>query len=135
MHIGNLISIILSIHFKNVFFLLGTSTSLIGDPSGKKGERSLIKSEENYLYSRKIRKQLFKFSKKLKIPILNNNWNKTLKFIEFSRDIGKYFSINYMLNKDSAEFTYQLLQAYDFYYLYKNKKCVLQIGGSDHRIN
>ncbi|UOQ32962.1 Tyrosine--tRNA ligase (Tyr-tRNA) [Candidatus Karelsulcia muelleri] len=145
LHIGNLISIILSIHFKNyghnVFFLLGTSTSLIGDPSGKKGERSLIKSEENYLYSRKIRKQLFKFSKKFKIPIMNNNWNKKLKFIEFSRDIGKYFSINYMLNKDSVkkrlrslsftEFTYQLLQAYDFYYLYKNKKCVLQIGGSD----
>ncbi|MGX7590738.1 tyrosine--tRNA ligase [Candidatus Karelsulcia muelleri] len=145
LHIGNLISIIISIHFKNyghnVFFLLGTSTSLIGDPSGKKGERSLIKREENYFYSRKIRKQLFKLSKKFKIPILNNNWNKKLKFIEFSRDIGKYFSINYMLNKDSVknrlrslsftEFTYQLLQAYDFYYLYKKKKCVLQIGGSD----
>ncbi|MGX7591598.1 tyrosine--tRNA ligase [Candidatus Karelsulcia muelleri] len=145
LHIGNLISIILSIHFKNyghnVFFLLGTSTSLIGDPSGKKGERSLIKREENYLYSRKIRKQLFKFSKKFQLPIMNNNWNKKLKFIEFSRDIGKYFSINYMLNKDSVkkrlrnlsftEFTYQLLQAYDFYYLYKKKKCVLQIGGSD----
>ncbi|MGX7593131.1 tyrosine--tRNA ligase [Candidatus Karelsulcia muelleri] len=145
LHIGNLISIILSIHFKNyghnVFFLLGTSTSLIGDPSGKKGERSLIKSEENSLYSRKIRKQLFKFSKQFQIPILNNNWNKKLNFIEFSRDIGKYFSINYMLNKDSVknrlrslsftEFTYQLLQAYDFYYLYKNKNCVLQIGGSD----
>ncbi|MGX7592438.1 tyrosine--tRNA ligase [Candidatus Karelsulcia muelleri] len=145
LHIGHLISIILSIHFKNykhnVFFLLGTSTSLIGDPAGKKGERSLIKSEENFLYSRKIRKQLFNFSKQFKIPIINNNWNKKLKFIDFSRDIGKYFSINYMLTKDSVkkrrrslsftEFTYQLLQAYDFYFLYKNKNCVLQIGGSD----
>jgi tyrosyl-tRNA synthetase len=145
LHIGNLISIILSIHFKNyghnVFFLLGTSTSLIGDPSGKKGERSLMKRHEIFFYYRKIRKQLFKLSKKLKIPILNNNWNKKLKFIDFSRNIGKCFYINYMLNKDSVkkrlrslsftEFTYQLLQAYDFYYLYKNKKCVLQIGGSD----
>ncbi|WDE42214.1 tyrosine--tRNA ligase [Candidatus Karelsulcia muelleri] len=145
LHIGNLISIILSIHFKNyghnVFFLLGTSTSLIGDPSGKKGERSLMKKHDIFLYSRKIRKQLFKFSKQFKIPILNNNWNKKLKFLEFSRNIGKCFDINYMLNKDSVkkrrlslsftEFTYQLLQAYDFYYLYKNQKCVLQIGGSD----
>ncbi|MGX7593358.1 tyrosine--tRNA ligase [Candidatus Karelsulcia muelleri] len=145
LHIGNLISIILSIHFKNyghnVFFLLGTTTSLIGDPSGKKGERSLIKMEENIFYSRKIRKQLFNLSKIFKIPIINNNWNKKLKFIDFSRDIGKYFSINYMLNKDSVkkrrrslsftEFTYQLLQAYDFYFLYKHKQCVLQIGGSD----
>ncbi|MGX7590877.1 hypothetical protein [Candidatus Karelsulcia muelleri] len=91
----------------------------------EKGERSLIK--RNYLYSRKIIKQLFKFSKQFKIPIINNNWNKQLNFIEFYRDIGKYFYINYMLNKDSVkkrlrslsftEFTYQLLQAYDFYYL------------------
>ncbi|MGX7592987.1 tyrosine--tRNA ligase [Candidatus Karelsulcia muelleri] len=145
LHIGNLISIILSIHFKNyghqVFFLLGTSTSLIGDPSGKKGERSLMKKQDIFLYYRKIRKQLFKFSKTFKIPILQNNWNNKLKFLDFSRNIGKCFSIHSMLNKDSVktrrlslsftEFTYQLLQAYDFYYLYNKKQCVLQIGGSD----
>ncbi|MGX7592712.1 tyrosine--tRNA ligase [Candidatus Karelsulcia muelleri] len=145
LHIGNLMSIILSIHFKNyghkVLFLLGTSTSLIGDPSGKKGERSLIKRHDLCLYYRQIRQQLFKFSNQFNIPILNNNWNNKIKLIDFSRKIGKCFSINYMLNKDSVkkrlrsisftEFTYPLLQAYDFYYLYQKQQCVLQIGGSD----
>lgn len=151
LHIGNLVAIIMLIHFQkygnNIISVIGGGTGIIGDPSGKNSERNLIKKELLNYNIRNIRKQLslyidFNFKKS---EILNNyEWFKKKLFIDFVRDIGKYFSINYMLTKDSikkrisnkksisfTEFTYQLLQAYDFFYLYKKKKCSLQIGGSD----
>ncbi|ADM89886.1 tyrosyl-tRNA synthetase [Candidatus Karelsulcia muelleri CARI] len=151
LHIGNLVAIIMLIHFQkygnNIISVIGGGTGIIGDPSGKNSERNLIKKELLNYNIRNIRKQLslyidFNFKKS---EILNNyEWLKKNLFIDFVRDIGKSFSINYMLTKDSikkrisnkksisfTEFTYQLLQAYDFFYLYKKKKCSLQIGGSD----
>uniref|UniRef100_UPI0032B1C808 tyrosine--tRNA ligase n=1 Tax=Candidatus Karelsulcia muelleri TaxID=336810 RepID=UPI0032B1C808 len=151
LHIGNLVAIIMLIHFQkygnNIISVIGGGTGIIGDPSGKNSERNLIKKELLNYNIRNIRKQLslyidFNFKKS---EILNNyEWLKKNLFIDFVRDIGKNFSINYMLTKDSikkriynkksisfTEFTYQLLQAYDFFYLYKKKKCSLQIGGSD----
>ncbi|BAO66231.1 tyrosine--tRNA ligase [Candidatus Karelsulcia muelleri] len=151
LHIGNLVAIIMLIHFQkyghNIISVIGGGTGIIGDPSGKNSERNLIKKELLNYNIRNIRKQLslyidFNFKKS---EILNNyEWFKKHLFIDFVRDIGKNFSINYMLTKDSikkrisnkksisfTEFTYQLLQAYDFFYLYKKKKCSLQIGGSD----
>ncbi|WP_375322907.1 tyrosine--tRNA ligase [Candidatus Karelsulcia muelleri] len=151
LHIGNLVAIIMLIHFQkygnNIISVIGGGTGIIGDPSGKNSERNLIKKELLNYNIINIRKQLslyidFNFKKS---EILNNyEWLKKNLFLDFVRDIGKYFSINYMLTKDSikkrisnkksisfTEFTYQLLQAYDFFYLYKKKKCSLQIGGSD----
>ncbi|WP_259285658.1 tyrosine--tRNA ligase [Candidatus Karelsulcia muelleri] len=147
LHIGNLVAIIMLIHFKksgdNIISVIGGGTGMIGDPSGKDGERILKKKELLYIFC--LKKQLSLYLDFKNHEIFNNyEWLKNKLFIEFTRDIGKYFTINYLLTKDSikrrisnnnsisfTEFTYQLLQAYDFLYLYKEKNCSLQIGGSD----
>ncbi|WP_259125293.1 tyrosine--tRNA ligase [Candidatus Karelsulcia muelleri] len=147
LHIGNLVAIIMLIHFKksgdNIISVIGGGTGMIGDPSGKDGERIFKKNELLYIFC--LKKQLSLYLDFKNHEIFNNyEWLKNKLFIEFTRDIGKYFTINYLLTKDSikrrisnnnsisfTEFTYQLLQAYDFLYLYKEKNCSLQIGGSD----
>lgn len=151
LHVGSLAQIITLMRFQKAghkpIALIGGATGMIGDPSGKKEERKLLTEEEVQYNAECIQKQLKKIfnsdEKDEKIEILNNiDWTKNLSIIEFLRDIGKRFSINYMLAKDSVksriesemsftEFTYQLLQAYDFLWLYENKNCVLQMGGSD----
>ncbi|WP_110486928.1 tyrosine--tRNA ligase [Candidatus Karelsulcia muelleri] len=147
LHIGNLVAIIMLIHFQRsgnkILSVIGGGTGMIGDPSGKNSERILMKKESLQKNIKNIKKQLSFFLDFHEI--LNNyEWLKKTLFIDFAKDIGKYFPINYMLSKDSikkriskknsisfTEFTYQLLQAYDFLYLYKKKNCSLQIGGSD----
>nr|WP_110480702.1 tyrosine--tRNA ligase [Candidatus Karelsulcia muelleri] len=147
LHIGNLVAIIMLIHFKRsgnkIISVIGGGTGMIGDPSGKNSERIIIKKESLQKNIKNIKKQLSFFLDYNEI--LNNyEWFKTTLFLDFAKDIGKYFTINYMLSKDSikkriskknsisfTEFTYQLLQAYDFIYLYQKKNCSLQIGGSD----
>lgn len=149
LHIGNLVAIIMLIHFKksgyNIISVIGGGTGMIGDPSGKDGERIFKKKEllSNNIFCLKKQLSLYLYFKNNEI-FNNYEWLKNKLFIEFARDIGKYFTINYLLTKDSikrrisnnnsisfTEFTYQLLQAYDFLYLYKEKNCSLQIGGSD----
>ncbi|XMD32032.1 MAG: tyrosine--tRNA ligase [Candidatus Karelsulcia muelleri] len=149
LHIGNLVAIIMLIHFQRsgnkIISVIGGGTGMIGDPSGKNSERILIKKESLQKNIKNIKKQLSFFLDFNYNEILNNyEWLKKTLFLDFAKDIGKYFPINYMLSKDSikkriskknsisfTEFTYQLLQAYDFLYLYKKKNCSLQIGGSD----
>ncbi len=156
LHIGNLVPIILLIHMYKFghkpIAVMGGSTGLIGDPSGKSAERNLLDEQTLNKNIKGIKKVLSKFldfdSKKQNAPLLvnNYNWTKDLSFINFARDIGKRITVNYMINKESVknristearegmsftEFTYQLLQAYDFYYLYKNYNCLLQMGGAD----
>ncbi|WP_185877858.1 tyrosine--tRNA ligase [Blattabacterium cuenoti] len=149
LHIGNLLIIITLIHFKkfgyNPIILIGGATGLIGDPSGKNSDRKIL--DKNTLETNiiSIKNQIYKlfdfFSEK--IELLNNyDWMKEISFIEFLRKVGKYFSVNYLISKDSVkcrmengipfnEFSYSLVQGYDFYYLNKIKNCKLQIGGSD----
>jgi tyrosyl-tRNA synthetase len=155
LHIGNLIPIILLKHLKDFghkpIALIGGATGMIGDPSGKSNERNLL--DETTLNSNVIgiKKVLSKFldfnSKEFNAPILVNNydWMKDLSFINFARDVGKRITVNYMMAKDSVkkrlssdgdgmsftEFTYQLIQGYDFYHLHKTHNCLLQMGGSD----
>ena len=155
LHIGNLIPIILLVHLERFghkpIALVGGATGMIGDPSGKSSERNLL--DENTLNSNVIgiKKVLSKFldfnSNAVNAPILVNNydWMKDLSFINFVRDVGKRITVNYMMSKDSVkkrlttegdgmsftEFTYQLIQGYDFYHLHKTHNCMLQMGGSD----
>lgn len=150
LHIGHLIPIMLLMHFQRCghkpIALVGGATGMIGDPSGKSEERKLLSVEKVAYNQECIRKQLQKFldfSGNNAAEIANNyDWFKDLKFLEFLRDVGKYLTVNYMVAKDSVknrwdngisytEFSYQLLQAYDFCWLYSNKNCILQIGGSD----
>ena len=155
LHIGNLIPIILLVHLERFghkpIALVGGATGMIGDPSGKSSERNLL--DENTLNSNVIgiKNVLSKFldfnSNAENAPILVNNydWMKDLSFINFVRDVGKRITVNYMMSKDSVkkrlttegdgmsftEFTYQLIQGYDFYHLHKTHNCLLQMGGSD----
>ncbi len=150
LHVGSLAQIITLMRFQKSghkpIALVGGATGMIGDPSGKKEERKLLTEEEVRYNANCIQKQLSKFLEfegPNKAEMVNNiDWTKNLSLIDFLRDIGKRFSINYMLAKDSVksrietelsftEFTYQLLQAYDFLWLYQHKNCVLQMGGSD----
>ncbi|GAB4452186.1 MAG: tyrosine--tRNA ligase [Bacteroidia bacterium] len=150
LHVGSLAQIITLMRFQKAghkpIALLGGATGMIGDPSGKKEERKLL-SEEDVRYNvESVQKQLSKFldfSGNNAAEVVNNiDWTKNLSIIEFLRNVGKHFSINYMMAKDSVstrletgisftEFSYQLLQAYDFYWLYTHKNCKLQMGGSD----
>ena len=151
LHIGNLVQIMTMMHFQRhghkPILLVGGATGMVGDPSGKDSERKLL-SEEDILNNIKgIKKQLLRFldfdSKKNSAEIMNNiDWFKNFSFLYFIRDVGKHITINYMMTKDSVksrletgmsftEFTYQLVQGYDFYYLFKNKNCKVQLGGSD----
>jgi tyrosyl-tRNA synthetase len=150
LHIGHLIPIMLLMHFQRCghkpIALVGGATGMIGDPSGKSEERKLLSSEQVAFNQECIKGQLEKFldfSGNNAAEIVNNySWFKDMGFLEFLRDVGKYLTVNYMVSKDSVknrwengisytEFSYQLLQAYDFCWLYAHKNCILQIGGSD----
>jgi len=152
LHIGHLVSIMMLKHFQMAghrpIALVGGATGMIGDPSGKSEERNLL-SEDILRHNQEcIRTQLLRFldfdpSRANAAEIVNNyDWMKEFSFLGFLREVGKHLSINYMMAKDSVqkrletgisftEFTYQLVQGYDFLYLYENKGCRLQMGGSD----
>jgi tyrosyl-tRNA synthetase len=157
LHIGSLVQIILLVHFQNFghkpIALVGGATGMIGDPSGKSDERNLLDEKTLKHNVEGIKKVFSRFldfnSKAPNAPILVNNydWMKDFTFIDFARDVGKRITVNYMMAKDSVknrlsgddgsvgmsftEFTYQLIQGYDFYYLHKHFNCLLQMGGSD----
>lgn len=150
LHIGNLVQIMTLVHLQRSghkpIALVGGATGMVGDPSGKSQERKLL--DENTLNHNLscVKAQLEKFldfSGDNAAELVNNyDWFKEMNFLEFIRDIGKHITVNYMMSKDSVksrlesglsftEFTYQLVQGYDFYYLWKNKQVKLQLGGSD----
>jgi tyrosyl-tRNA synthetase len=151
LHIGSLVQIMILVHLQKSghqpIALMGGATGMVGDPSGKSKERNML-SEEVLNYNLKsVQKQLEKFLDfdcgKNSAELVNNyDWFKDFSFLSFIREAGKHISINYMLAKDSVksrletgmsftEFSYQLVQGYDFYWLYKNKNCKVQLGGSD----
>ena len=156
LHIGSLVQIMILIHFQKAghrpIALLGGATGMIGDPSGKSDERNLLDSEALERNVSGIKQQLEKFldfkkTNTAAAQLVNNyDWMKNYSLIDFSRDIGKHLTVNYMMAKDSVkkrlgsdskvgmsftEFTYQLLQGYDFLHLYQNMDCKIQMGGSD----
>lgn len=152
LHIGHLVSIMILTHFQacghRPLVVLGGATGMIGDPSFKSQERVLLTPETIQHNQECIRKQLEKFldfseDKPNHAQILNNyDWMKGWSFIDFIREIGKHITVNYMMAKDSVkkrietgisftEFSYQLMQGYDFLYLFENYNCKLQMGGSD----
>ncbi|MGV3603594.1 MAG: tyrosine--tRNA ligase [Dyadobacter fermentans] len=151
LHIGNLATIMLLVHFQRAghkpIALVGGATGMIGDPSFKAAERSFLDEDTLRINQDGIRKQLESFldfnSGDNSAEMVNNyDWFKDIGFLQFLRDAGKYLSVNYMMSKDSVkkrletgisftEFSYQLLQGYDFYHLYKHKNVRLQMGGSD----
>jgi tyrosyl-tRNA synthetase len=154
LHIGSLIPIIVLVHFQKYghkpVALVGGATGMVGDPSGKSEERNLLDKETLDRNVAGVKKQLSKFldfnsNQPNAAEMVNNyDWFSGISFLDFIRDVGKHISVNYMMAKDSVkkrlegengmsftEFTYQLVQGYDFYWLYKNKNCKLQFGGSD----
>jgi len=155
LHIGSLVPIILLVHLGNFghkpIALIGGATGMIGDPSGKSDERNLLDEatlEKNVAGIKAVLSRFLDFnSTTANAPILVNNydWMKDFSFINFARDVGKRITVNYMMAKDSVkkrlsaegegmsftEFTYQLIQGYDFHHLYKTHHCLLQMGGSD----
>lgn len=154
LHIGGLIPIIILVHLQKFghkpLALVGGATGMVGDPSGKSEERNLLSTEVLNHNVEGIKKQLSKFidfnsGKASAAEMVNNfDWFKNITFLDFIRDTGKHITVNYMMAKDSVkkrlegengmsftEFTYQLVQGYDFYWLHKNKNCKLQGGGSD----
>lgn len=146
LHIGSLIPIILLAHLQKFghksIALIGGSTGMIGDPSGKSDERNLLSTDIIQKNIDGIKAQLSKFLPDVEI-VNNYDWFKNISFLDFLRDVGKHITVNYMMSKDSVknriegsgmsftEFTYQLAQGYDFYWLNKHKGCKLQMGGSD----
>jgi len=156
LHIGHLVSVMMLRHFQlaghKPYALLGGATGMIGDPSGKSEERNLLDEATLRLNQAALRAQLTRFldfdSEDDNTAILVNNydWMKDFSFLDFIRDVGKHITVNYMMAKDSVkkrlsaeskegmsftEFTYQLVQGYDFLHLYQNNNCTLQMGGSD----
>nr|WP_321358051.1 tyrosine--tRNA ligase [uncultured Draconibacterium sp.] len=156
LHIGHLVSVMMLKHLQiaghQPIALVGGATGMIGDPSGKSQERNLLDEPTLRHNQECIKAQLAKFldfeSKADNVALLVNNydWMKEFSFLDFIRDVGKRITVNYMMAKDSVkkrlgeesksgmsftEFTYQLVQGYDFYHLYKNNNCRLQMGGSD----
>jgi len=156
LHIGNLVPIMLLAHYQRAghqpVALVGGATGMIGDPSGKSTERNLLDEKTLRHNQEAIKSQLAQFldfeSKASNAAVLVNNydWMKDFSFLNFIRDVGKHITINYMMAKDSVknrissassdgmsftEFTYQLVQGYDFLHLYREHKCTLQMGGSD----
>ena len=156
LHIGHLVSVMILKHFQRCghkpFALVGGATGMIGDPSMKSAERNLLDEETLNHNVACLKKQLARFldfdsDAPNKAELVNNyDWMKDYSFINFIRDIGKHITVNYMMAKDSVkkrlqrdssegmsftEFSYQLMQGYDFYWLWKNKGCILQLGGSD----
>jgi len=154
LHIGSLVPILLLVHLQNAghkpLALIGGATGMVGDPSGKSEERNLLSEEVLRHNQEGVRNQLMQFldfdkSKANCAEMVNNyDWFKEMTFLRFIRDMGKHITVNYMMAKESVkkriegvsgmsftEFTYQLVQGYDFYWLYTNKNCKLQMGGSD----
>lgn len=156
LHIGSLVQIIILMHFQQAghspIVLVGGATGMIGDPSGKSDERNLLDQQTLEKNCKGIQKQLeqfLNFDSSINNPasLVNNyDWMKSYSLIDFSRDVGKHLTVNYMMAKESVkkrlgseskvgmsftEFTYQLLQGYDFLHLYNTMDCKLQMGGSD----
>ena len=154
LHIGSLVPILLLVHFQRAghkpIALVGGATGMVGDPSGKNEERNLLTEEVLLRNAAGVKAQLERFlnfdaSLANAAELVNNyDWFKTISFIDFLRDTGKHITVNYMMAKDSVkkriegetgisytEFAYQLMQGYDFYWLYQHKQCKLQMGGSD----
>lgn len=151
MHVGHLVSVMMLKHLQMAghkpILVVGGATGMIGDPSGKSTERNLLSEEilnHNVESLKKQMKRLLDFDcGKNSAELLNNyDWFKDFSFLDFLRDVGKHLTVSYMTAKDSVqkrletglsftEFSYQLLQGYDFYWLFKNKNCKLQLGGSD----
>ena len=154
LHIGSLVPILLLVHLQKAghkpYALVGGATGMVGDPSGKSEERNLLSEEVLQKNQEGVKKQLMQyldFNPELKnaAEMVNNyDWFKDFTFLDFIRDVGKHITVNYMMSKDSVkkrlegetgmsftEFTYQLVQGYDYYWLNKNKNCKLQMGGSD----
>jgi tyrosyl-tRNA synthetase len=151
LHIGNLVQIMTLVHFQRCghkpVALVGGATGMVGDPSGKSTERNLLSEEALRHNESCVKKQLEKFldfsASATSAELVNNyDWFKDFKFLDFIRDVGKHITVNYMMSKDSVqkrlesglsftEFTYQLVQGYDYYWLYQHKNCKLQMGGSD----
>jgi len=154
LHIGSLVPILLLVHLQKAghkpYALVGGATGMVGDPSGKSEERNLLSEDVLKHNQEGVKKQLMQyldFNPALKnaAEMVNNyDWFKDFTFLNFIRDVGKHITVNYMMSKDSVkkrldgetgmsftEFTYQLVQGYDFYWLYQNKNCKLQMGGSD----
>ena len=152
LHIGSLVPIILLMHLQKAghkpYALIGGATGMVGDPSGKSAERNMLSKEQINLNVQGVKKQLSKFldfdNKAENAAVLVNNidWFTDFTFLDFIRDVGKYITVNYMMSKDSVkkrletgmsftEFTYQLVQGYDFFHLYQTYGIKLQMGGSD----
>ena len=156
LHIGHLCGIMMLKHLQNCghkpIILVGGATGMIGDPSGKSQERNLLDSNTLYHNQECIKRQVAKFldfetDRPNKAEMVNNyDWMKDFTFLDFAREVGKHITVNYMMAKDSVqkrlngeardglsftEFTYQLLQGYDFLYLYQHYNCKMQLGGND----
>ncbi len=154
LHIGHLVGVMTLLHFQRAghkpFALVGGATGMIGDPSFKSAERNLLDKATLDHNVACIQSQLSKFlnfsgASSNKAELVNNyDWMSQFSFLDFIRDVGKHITVNYMMSKDSVkrrledgnglsftEFTYQLIQGYDFFHLWKNKNCSIQLGGSD----
>ena len=156
LHIGNLVPIMLLAHYQHCghkpFALVGGATGMIGDPYGKSTERNFLDEKTLRLNQEAIKKQLAHFldfdsgEKNAAVLVNNYDWMKDFSFLDFIRDVGKHITVNYMMAKDSVknrisaessdgmsftEFTYQLVQGYDFLHLFKTHDCTIQMGGSD----
>jgi tyrosyl-tRNA synthetase len=151
LHIGSLVQIMILVHLQRCghkpFALVGGATGMVGDPSGKSKERNLLDEKALNHNLTSVQKQLEQFLNfdcgANSAEVVNNyDWFKEFNFLDFIRDVGKHMSVNYMMAKDSVksrletgmsftEFSYQLVQGYDFYWLWKNKNCKVQLGGSD----
>jgi len=153
LHVGSLAQIMTLIHFQRAghkpYALVGGATGMVGDPSGKSAERNLLSEDVLQKNLAGIKAQLEKFldfdcGSNSAQMVNNYDWFKDFTFLDFIREVGKHITVNYMMAKDSVkkrlegetgmsftEFTYQLVQGYDFYYLWKNENCALQMGGSD----
>ncbi|MFD0941928.1 tyrosine--tRNA ligase [Pedobacter boryungensis] len=153
LHVGHLTQIMTLIHFQRAghkpVALVGGATGMVGDPSGKSAERNLLTTEILNHNLAQLEKQLSRFldfgTEANAAQMVNNaDWFKNMNFLDFIRDVGKHITVNYMMAKDSVkkrlegetgmsftEFSYQLVQGYDFYYLWKHHNCVIQMGGSD----
>jgi len=150
LHIGNMVQIMTLVHFQRCghkpIALVGGATGMVGDPSGKSQERNLLTEDVLQHNLAKVESQLRNFlyfdGDNAAEVVNNHDWFKDFQFLDFIRDVGKHITVNYMMAKDSVknrldsglsftEFSYQLVQGYDFYWLWKNKDVKLQLGGSD----
>ena len=150
LHIGNLVPVMMLVHWQrcghNPIALVGGATGMVGDPSGKTAERQLLdidRIQHNLACQKAQLEQFLDFDGDHAARVVNNaDWFKDFGFLDFIRDVGKHITVNYMTSKDSVkkrletgmsftEFSYQLVQGYDFYHLWKNENCMVQFGGSD----